>query len=217
MTNTWSTLASTHGRKSVMSLAISDAQLDAETKRQADVIFPMIAPLVMDHEYTALDFGCGAGRFTPHLHAMMGGDNCKAFTMGYDPCCELVEQAPRGEGIAWSWGNVDSFFPTYRYIFNVVFVAMVLGDPNLDVEATAAGLVSVMSPRGLLVLVDHMVEEKDHWWKFRDEGFYVELFGRHGVALEKIGEDRQLDNKIHVLAGRRGGVSSPGRDNRCAS
>lgn len=205
MTDPWTTLASKHGRKVVMSLAISDAQLDAETTRQANVIFPVIRSMLTGNEATALDYGCGAGRFTPHLHEMIGGDEQKAFTMGYDPCSELVSAAPRGRGnIAWSWGNVDSFFPTYRNLFNVVFVAMVLGDPNLDMETTVPGLVDILSPGGLLVVVDHMVRRTTgHWWKFRDESFYVDLFAQRGVALKQIVEDRQLGNPITLLAGRK--------------
>lgn len=196
----WTNLTRIYGRKAVMNPLITDATLDAETARQVGEIFPLIRAELRGDERTALDYGCGAGRFTPHLADLVYGP-----TFGFDTCLDMIEARtadhPRVQYIT---GDADRFF-NRDHIFDVAFVAMVLGDPNIDLPATVANLASVMVQGGTLVVLDHMTDHEPtgRWWRFRPEKFYTDLFNCYGISLRKIGMVRQLDDPITILAGRK--------------
>lgn len=197
----WPNLARQHGRKAVMSLTIDNATLDAETERQTAIIFPLIRAELRGDEQTALDYGCGAGRFTRHLDKLVSGR-----TIGFDPCPELIEA--RGEqppNVQFVTGDPARFFAwSERPAFDLAFTAMVLGDPGVGAAATATALAAMLAPDGLLVVIDHMseVDSAERWWRFRPVAFYRELFSAHGVALREIGRVMQLDHEVTILAGR---------------
>jgi len=202
-TDLWSNLARTHGPRCVMSLTIDDATFAAETERQIGLIMPMLRPHLRGGEMRALDYGCGHGRFTGALADLFGAGS----TLGYDPCRELLPTPAPSERLAFATGDPDSFFATMRAspCFDVVFTAMVLGDPNLNLLRVVADLASILAPGGLAVIIDHMpeVEPTDRWWRFRPAATYIAAFAAHGIALRCIGQDRQLENAISVLAGRK--------------
>ena len=194
-TSTWTRLVRAHGRTCVVSLHVDEATLDLETARQASVIFPLLDPLLTG-EVTALDYGCGAGRFT---HALAAATGC--LTTGYDPCAEFADHWKDGPEVDFT-SDISALVPGS---YEIVFAALVIGDPSIDdIEAAAAGLVSLMAPGGLLVLIDHMTpDEEKRWWQFRVPSFYLDLFARHGVTLRALGQDKQLDVPITILGGRK--------------
>ena len=198
--NPWTSLARTHGRRCVMSLDIDEATLDAVTARQCEVIFPLIKPLLEPRpSLIALDYGCGAGRFTRALQKATDG-----FVVGYDPCKELLlanDWWSNEIGLAETW---DHFVVNEVGPYDLIFTAMVLGDPNVDPAAIADDITSILDPNGLLVLLEHMPETpKQAWWRFRPESFYRDLFSARGIFLDKLGTVEQLQNPVTVMAGRR--------------
>ncbi len=202
LSNEWTDLALNHGRKSVMSLAITDQELDAETNRQIGVLFPMISEQLLGHEREALDFGCGAGRFTVPLAKVIQGR-----AVGFDPCAPLIATATGHIAVDYHSADTTAYFSECQRnqtTFDLILAYVVLGSPQLDTEMIAAGLVSLLADDGLLILADHITPDvpTDRWWRFRPLEFYQSLFRRHGVELECIGELMQLENKITVLAGR---------------
>ena len=190
----WTSLARTHGRRCVMSLDIDEATLDAVTERQCEVIFPLIKPLLDGRECFALDYGCGAGRFTYSLQ-----ETCDCYTIGYDPCPELLA-IPKQTG----WVSFEFKINRQLAWADVIFTAMVLGDPSVDPAALANEIISWLAPNGLLVLLEHMPETpKQAWWRFRPESYYRDLFSARGIFLDKLGTVEQLQNPVTVMAGRR--------------
>ncbi len=192
----WTQLAQGHGRKCVMSLSITDAELDAETERQSDVLYAMLAPLFTSSERRVLDFGCGAGRMIPLLYRLAS----QAWITGYDPCAELLHEAP----IKPDWRL------TYRSDLppagcDVVYCHGVLGNPDSSPDSLARQIVDMLNFEGLLILIDHMTDEPPQgaWWCFRPVAFYQDLFAGLGMRLSFLGTDRQLGNPITVLVGRR--------------
>lgn len=207
MSGQWNDLALAHGRRSVMSLSISDQELDAETERQTPLLFGMIADQLHGHERTALDYGCGAGRFTIHLAKAIQGR-----AVGFDQCAPLIAQATGHISVDYHSGDAELFFAENArngVTFDVILALNVMGAPGLNTEITAAGLVSLLAPDGLLVLCDHMTDEPQprRWWRFRSRDFYKSLFAHQGVVLREIGTLMQLENEITVLAGRPTGGS----------
>lgn len=207
MSGEWTLLARTHGRKAVMSLTIDDITLDQETDRQIPILFGMIGDQLLGNERCGLDFGCGAGRLTHALAKTIRGR-----VTGYDPCAALVSMA-RGEiDTDYVSGPPEEFFYECHHNgteFDVIMVAQVLGAPGIDLEATATGLIDVLSRDGLMVVIDHMPSPLPigRWWHYRPVAFYQELFRGHGVELRQIGKLMQLENEVTVLAGRPTGGS----------
>lgn len=203
MNDQWAGLAKQHGRKSVMNLSITDAELDTETNRQTPILMGLIAGQLHGHERSGLDFGCGSGRFSAPLAKTIHGR-----VLAFDPCAELIAMATGHISVDYHSGESEAFFAECKHNqtdFDVVLTAMVLGTPGLDLEATASGLVSVLAPDGLLIIVDHMPEvlPTRRWWRYRPMNLYRDVFARNDVNMECVGELAQLENQITVLTGRR--------------
>lgn len=203
MSETWSRLTAQAGRCCVMSLEIDERTLDQETERQIGVLMPMLCPLFTGNERHALDYGCGAGRFTAALASTI---SCR--TTGFDPCRELIDLAPKAPLVDYITCEPDQFFGGIHQAgirSDVIFAAMVLGHPNTDTARTIEQIVSILKPGGLMIVVDHMPAEPPYgtWWHYRRPEFYEEMFGEYGVALERIGAMMQLDKEVTVLAGRK--------------
>lgn len=203
MPNDWTVLARIHGRKAVMSLTIDDKELDRETERQMPILRDMIKQCLNGTERTALDFGCGSGRFSHMLAQCINGH-----VTAFDPCEELIALGVEHDDVAYFTSHADVFFDEDQSCgmkYDVVFAAQVLGAPALNLEATAADLVSVMAPNGLLIVIDHMPEiiPSGRWWHFRPLGLYAELFRRNGVEMSFVGTMMQLENEITMIAGRK--------------
>ena len=203
MPKDWDNLAVQFGPKSVMSLTITDEELNAETERQIPLLEQIIEPLLDWDEETVLDFGCGAGRFTQALADMIRGR-----ATGFDPCAGLIERAPGGYNVDYVSCPADQFFAECRAqntTYGVVFAFGVLGAPGLDLGLTARGLVDVLAPKGLLVIADHMslMPAEGKWWIHRHPSFYRLLFSGLGIELHQEGIVTQLDNAFTILAGRR--------------
>jgi len=194
MTDAWRELAEKSGRVAVMSREITEAELTAETVRQWDILAPMLNPLLTGSEQLGLDYGCGAGRFTAAIAALCGG-----LTIGYDPCREMLALAPKREHVRYT-----ARLPL-GFEFDLIFTAMVLGDPNVEPDYIAGEIAGLLAPNGLLIVLDHMPDEapKGRWWQFRAASFYRDLFARHGIGLSPIGRLMQLQNEVTVLAGHR--------------
>ncbi len=195
---TWDDLAAQHGAHAVMDLRITDAELDAATAHQWPLIEAALRPLLNGSEQLSLDFGCGTGRFSPRLADLTGGA-----VIGYDPCKRFIDMAPLRPHRAVRY---TAQMP-HGYDFDLVFCAMVLGDPNVDLGAVARTITSVLAPGGLLVLLEHCPDDvatyAGRWWQFRNADAYTGLFMMLDVRLDIIGSVMQLNNNVTILAGRK--------------
>lgn len=202
----WNQLAGSHGRRAVMSLEIDEATLDAETARQIEVIMPIVERLGGAIGSRVLDFGAGACRFTEAL----GQATCGLVT-AYDPCSALLQSASthgwptphcRVSAPPRTFFRIEQAFPKK---FDLIFVFCVLGSPGLDLDATAAGLASILDVNRVLILADIMPDEPGpaRWWRRRSAAEYVAAFAPHGIALAVEGRDHQLEDPITILAGRK--------------
>jgi SAM-dependent methyltransferase len=202
MTETWDNLVRTHGRRSVVSLSISDRELDAETARQIPILRDAIRPFLAGREKTALDYGCGFGRFTPMLANLIDGR-----AVGFDPSSAMVAAAQWHQSVDYVSCPTDQFFRETggtKTTFDLILAFAVLGEPSVPVWTTAGFLSDLLSENGLLVVVEHVVPKPDfsRWWRFRQPGFYEEVFGAHCVDLEEVGKVPQLGDTMTIYAGR---------------
>lgn len=203
MSETWDYLARSLGRRSVMSPVIDDAGLDAETERQIPILLAMLRDQLDGTERVALDYGAGYGRFSDTLATAIGGR-----VMAFDPCAALVESAQGSVRVDFVSTSPEAFFAETRAngtLFDVVFAAQVLGDPALDLEQTVADLVSVLAPGGLMAVMDHMpvTIPRGRWWRFRPADDYRNAFAAHDITMTWVGDMKQLEETVSMLAGRR--------------
>lgn len=207
MTEVWNDLVRSHGCRSVMSIIASSEQVDAETARQIPLLREAIRPFLTGHEKTALDFGCGYGRFTAMLANLIDGR-----ALGFDPSSAMVAAAQWHADVDYVSCPTGEFFHETQQAetrFDLILAFAVLGEPNIPVWSTAMNLGRLLSDEGMIVVVEHVVPSPDssRWWRFRQPGFYEEVFCACNIALHGVGTVAQLDDTMTIYAGR----ISPGR------
>jgi SAM-dependent methyltransferase len=82
----WERRVRDHGRRAVLNLGHSDEEFERFTAWQWDQLSPSLRAQLRGDEKSILDFGCGAGRFTPELARLIGGR-----AIGVDPIPRLLE------------------------------------------------------------------------------------------------------------------------------
>jgi SAM-dependent methyltransferase len=202
MTDLWDNLVKTRGRQCVMNPGISGAELDAETARQIPILREAIRPHLRGCEKTALDYGCGFGRFTAMLANLIDGR-----AVGYDPSGEMIRAGHGHISVDYVSCPPDQFFhETLKAdtTYDLILAFAVLGEPSVPVWTTAGFLSDLLSENGLLVVVEHVVPKPDfsRWWRFRQPGFYEEVFGAHCIDMEEVGKVAQLGDTMTIYAGR---------------
>jgi SAM-dependent methyltransferase len=178
---------------------MTGVQIAEMTAQQWETIGPLVRQHMLGHERRAIDYGCGAGRFSGHL-----ADGTWCTVVAYDPCVEFLAEAPEHPHVVYAADGRHDLLGRHRS-FDLVFVAMVLGSPENDLDAAMAEIAGLLAPGGLLVLLDHMPEEPPvgRWWRFRPFLEYFQLCARHGIALRRAGEVDQGANPVTICLGRR--------------
>jgi SAM-dependent methyltransferase len=192
----WRRRARRHGRRSIFNLGHGAEQLEAVTRRQMEVLFPLLEAELDGGEALAVDFGCGTGRFTPGLARRVGR------AIGVDPIQELLDLAPAAEGVEYRRLR-GTAIPVEDASADVVWICLVLGvlTDAASLEATASEIRRVLRPGGLIFLVENTEERPalPHY-VYRSPGEYAALFPDAG--MHEVGAYEDLGERITVLAGR---------------
>jgi len=194
----WEARATTHGARSVLDLRHSDAELEAVTARQSEILFPLLRDQLEAGDRRLLDFGCGPGRFTARLAELTGGT-----ALGVDPVAHYLELAPRATGVEYRHIEGDRI-PAGDSSFDVVWICIVLGGivSRRDLKRTVREIDRVLRPGGLLFMVENTSATRDgYYWRYRSAEDYRRLFPN--VALTEISEYVDIDQRMSVLAGRK--------------
>lgn len=167
-------------------MAHPEKNLNAETERQAQEIFPFLESQLTGNEQIALDFGCGAGRFTARLAKTIRGSS-----IGVDPTKLLIEIAktssPENEFRLLENGQI----PYPEKYFDVVFINLVLGGiPENGLQKTVVEIERVLKTDGKICMVENISNLPDapHWF-FRSADFYESLFPNYPLKLAKVFQD----------------------------
>jgi SAM-dependent methyltransferase len=193
----WENRARTYGRRAVLNLGHGEDEVEAVTRYQLETIFPHLARSLRGDEGVALDFGCGPGRFTPHLSRLIGGR-----AIGVDPVRSFIELAPAGPQIEYKVSD-GRCIPLADAAVDLVWVCLVLGGiPDSQLAETAGEIERVLRPDGLLFIVENTaMNERCEHWAFRSVAEYQKLLAF--VSLIHLHDYEDLGQPISILAGRK--------------
>lgn len=196
----WAERAAAHGARCVINLAYSEAEFDSITARQQDTLLPLLTKYLDGTERSALDFGCGPGRFSGALSLALGGGRVVAF----DICKRLVELAPAVANVSYVSSSTQEFFLSRCEQFDVIWICLVLGGlPDSMLPTVAYNLTRMLRQNGLLFLVEHTSDNNpgNKFWKFRKLAEYQALFPL--VELSKQASYLDFGQEVGVMIGRK--------------
>ncbi len=153
---------------------------------------------ISGEDISALDFGCGIGRF--------GGMILSAFPMqkctltGYDPIAGMLNRCPVDTYQHLSNNFEEIAFKNYDFIF----IHMVLGGLSLgEVKARIFQLVQMLRPGGAIFLVEAISSAgsyEHNLWKSRKDEVYMPLI--EGFTWEIIDEFTEAMSTLKIIIGR---------------
>lgn len=185
------------GRRSVLHLSHGDDEYDEVTRRQKEEIFPHLRKALNGNEKTALDFGCGPGRFTTGLAEIIGGR-----AIGVDIVPEIISIAPKEENVIYELMKEGSL-PLPDDSVDVVWCCLVLGGiKGAVLEKSLKEINRVLKDNGLLFLVENTSEKKNgDNWEFRSADDYKEMLPF--APLSHLHDYEDLGERISIFAGRK--------------
>lgn len=196
----WEARALKHGLRGVLNLQHTAEQIEAVTQMQKDALYPLLRQQLQGDERVVLDFGCGPGRFTPDLAALIQGQ-----AIGVDPIQRFLDLAPRAASVEYRLMK-DGVIPVEDGTIDVIWICLVLGGitNENDLMKTIAELKRVLRPGGLIFMAENTSDKPDvPHWKYRTAAAYQALLGDI-ARLEILSGYLDGREQISVLAGRSG-------------
>lgn len=194
----WKNRAKKFGPRAVLNLGHSADELGNVTKRQQEIIFPIVERQLTGAESVVLDLGCGPGRFTSDLSTLIGGR-----AIGVDPIQRFLDLAPKFSDVEYRQMD-ERTLPVSDRSVDVVWICLVLG--GLVDDGVLKDVISevrrVLKPGGLIALTENTSSSPDSvHWKFRSVEFYMSLFDY--ADLQHMADYDDLGERISILVGRR--------------
>jgi SAM-dependent methyltransferase len=193
----WRDRARTLGARSVVNLDHpAGRSLDDVSAGHRAALLPLLTAELRGDEALVLDLGCGTGRFTADLAALVDGD-----AVGVDPVAELLALAPGAPRTTFQ-PMTEGRLPLGDGTVDVVFTSLVLGGIPIDALArTVVEMRRVLRPGGLVFLSESVADrpEPGHW-ATRTLAEYLALLP--WAQLREVGRFDDAGDAIVVLAGR---------------
>jgi ubiquinone/menaquinone biosynthesis C-methylase UbiE len=194
----WRSRAARHGSRAVVNMACADHDLGVLTERHRKIILPLLSSLLRGTDQFALDFGCGAGRFTHELAKSLHGK-----AIGMDIVQSLLDLAPRTEDVEYQLMG-EGQIPLAAQSVDVLFVFGVLGgitDRRILGE-TILELDRVLRPGGLIFLVENTSSQPSAaHWIYRSYAEYRRLIDF--ALLKHLADYHEASERMTVMAGRK--------------
>ncbi|MDA0991558.1 MAG: class I SAM-dependent methyltransferase [Verrucomicrobia bacterium] len=194
----WEKRAKLFGAKSVHNLGNTDEEAAEIETMQRQVLFDTLQPLLRGHEQVGVDFGCGAGRFTPDLARTIQGR-----AIGVDPIKRLLKMAPASPNVEFRLIE-DGKLPLETDSVDVMWahsVLCILPDDE-SLSASVREMDRVVKPDGLFYIAENTSDRPDKaQMRFRSVETYQKFFAF--VELAHIKDFYDRDERFSILAGRR--------------
>lgn len=194
----WQERAKKNGRYSVYNMGHNSDELERVDNEQIKIYRDVLKEELNGLERTALDYGCGCGRFEKMLSEMVSDKVYAA-----DPIQELINLAPRigkveykllkkGEGLS-DLNNID-----------IIFCSQVLdGITDDDVLLDVVNeLKRLSADNALFFICENTAKvETNAFWKYRKPEDYMKLFDFVDLKIKKTFTD--LNEPIVIMTGRK--------------
>jgi SAM-dependent methyltransferase len=193
----WEQRAQQYGPRAVLNIGHKAEDVEAVTQLQLAAIFPHLQRSLRDDDRIAIDFGCGPGRFTPHLAKLVKGK-----AIGIDPIQSLLDLAPRGADVEYLLSDGHRI-PIPNASVDLAWICLVLGGlVESQFTEAAEEIDRVLRPGGLLFLIENTSQKEncDHW-QFRSVAEYRKLIPF--VPLDHLHDYEDLGERISIMAGRK--------------
>ena len=194
----WEERAEQYGKRAVLNIGHSEAEIQAVTQMQKDVIFPILRQKLRGDEKIILDFGCGPGRFTGDLANIIHGR-----AIGVDPIQCFLEMAPKNDNIEYRLMKGNNI-PIDDASVDIVWICLVLGG-IVDANALQSILLEikrVLKDGGLIFLIENTSKIKDgRYWKYRTPEDYEQYFSF--ANLRYLSDYFDLEERISIMSGRK--------------
>lgn len=199
----WRERARTMGERAVLSTDHVEA-VDDVTRAHREHLLPALAallPFAPGPERTVLDLGCGTGRLTGDLAALVGS------AIGVEPVEEMLALAPPAPGVEYRrLVDASGPLPLADGEVDAVFTCLVLGgiEGAAALAALGAELERVLAPGALVFLAESVSDSPavDHW-TFRSVADYAAALPWAG--LSEVARFDDAGDAVSVMAGRRPG------------
>jgi ubiquinone/menaquinone biosynthesis C-methylase UbiE len=201
----WRTRAARYGSRAVINIACAGHDLSALTEKHRQIIFPLLMSRARPTDKIVLDFGCGAGRFTPELARALNGK-----VIGMDIVQTLLDLAPPARDVEYRL-MPEAQIPLDDRSVDVIWIFGVLGGitERKMLGETIFELDRVLRPGGLMFLVENTTNKPSAaHWIFRGFAEYWRLVDF--VNLEYLGDFREANERMSIMAGRKEGSSNRG-------
>jgi len=194
----WQKRAKAYGRRSVFDLRHTEEEMETVTRKQKNILFPILEQQLRGDEKLVLDFGCGPGRFTHDLAEMVHGK-----AVGVDPVKLLLDLAPQYPDVEYRVMK-QARIPVETGSIDAVWICIVLGGIVAEkvLQKSIAEIDRVLKKQGLVFLVENTSRQPDTLhWKYRSVEMYQRLF--KFVKLKHISDYFDLDERMSIMAGRK--------------
>jgi SAM-dependent methyltransferase len=213
----WDERTETFGKRAVFNICHDEKGRNEFTAMQRSILLPILRRNLIGCERTALDFGCGIGRWTPMLAEEIDG-----YAIGVDPTPALLafaEERKPPDGVDRNSGvrttHVEyrlyegSAIPIADASIDLVWICLVLSAIIADTVLvhTVRELDRVTRPGGLVFLVDNVDGPgyrpvRSRWSNSRPAVDYQRLFAPF-VDLINVGGYVDLGEDHAILVGRK--------------
>jgi len=199
----WRARTSALGARAVLSTDHDGTLADVSSTHRAHLL-PVLAallPFAPGPGRTVLDLGCGSGRLTGELAALVGR------AIGVDPVAELLALAPPDEAVEYrELTDPAGPLPLRDGEVDVAFTFLVLGGiEGAALTAVGAQLERVLAPGGVVLLAESVSDRPavGHW-TFRSAADYAAALPWAGV--KEVARFDDAGDPVSVLAGRKPGA-----------
>jgi ubiquinone/menaquinone biosynthesis C-methylase UbiE len=194
----WRNRAAKYGSRAVINMACGDNDLSELTEKHQRIIFPLFKSLIEPRDKIALDFGCGAGRFTAEVARALHGK-----AIGMDVVRSLLDLAPPARDVEYHLIS-EAQIPLADQSMDVAWIFGVLGGitERKILGETVFEIERVLRPGGLLFLIENTSDKPSAvHWIFRGFDEYRRLLDF--VKLEYLGDYREANERMSIMAGRK--------------
>lgn len=196
----WDERAEKFGEKAVYNMTHLDSELNDVDKKQKDIYKSILKTELSGNEKTALDYGCGCGRFTNFLTDFVSE---KVFYI--DPTEKLV-QLVNGNAKTQKLNYKKNIINLPDKSIDLIFVSLVLGGitNSKDLEKLIEEFNRISSDNALFFIVENTEKcENSNYWHYRSSKEYQELF--KFVKLHNFLQYKDCGEEISVFIGKNQG------------